>query len=148
MDSSRTALVNLKHVPPAAMAELQLVYARLGEALEPFRRHCEMRGICCNFATAGHMLYVTSLEAAPMLAAGETPDYHQSAEGKCPFMRGKQCGIRDHRALGCRMYYCDDTYKQDRNDTYERFMKQIREIEKRYGIEHSYDPVTQLRFEE
>jgi Fe-S-cluster containining protein len=64
-------------------------------------------------------------------------------DGTCPFLRGKLCGIRDHRALGCRIYYCDRTYEEDRNAVYESHLKEVRAIEARYGIEHSYRPVTE-----
>ena len=54
-------------IPEEAFTELRAVYERLAVALEPFRRHCASRGICCRFSTSGHMLYVTGLEAADMV---------------------------------------------------------------------------------
>ncbi|HYF51294.1 MAG TPA: hypothetical protein VEJ63_17905, partial [Planctomycetota bacterium] len=56
------------------------------------------------------------------------------------------CGVREHGALGCRIYYCDRTYEENRNEVYERFLKRVREIETRFGIEHSYRPVTEIDF--
>jgi Fe-S-cluster containining protein len=131
-----------------AFVELQAVYERLNAELEPFRRKCDSRGVCCDFAVIGHMLYVTGLEAAGMLQSGVAPSAAQAEEGRCPFLNGKLCGIRDHRALGCRMFYCDKTFEEDRNAVYERYLKQIRDIEVRFGIETSYTPVTNVNFQE
>jgi hypothetical protein len=133
-------------VNAAAFTELRQVYERLAADLEPFRRHCDTRGICCNFTQTGHMLYVTGLEAAEMARSGETPDQSQAADGTCPFLRGRLCGIREHRAIGCRIYFCDRTYEEDRNAIYERFLKEVRAIEARYSIEHTYQPITAVDF--
>jgi hypothetical protein len=130
-------------IPEQAFAELRAVYDRLAVALEPYQRHCAARGICCDFAKCGHMLYVTGLEAAEMLRSGVHVDRDLIKQGSCPFLRGKQCGIRDHRAIGCRLYYCDRTYEEERNALCETFLKEVRAIEAKYGIEHTYKPVTE-----
>lgn len=135
-------------IPEAAFAELQALYRQLARDLEPFRRHCDSRGICCRFSKCGHMLYLTDLEAAEMTHAGVAPDDAHSKDGTCPFLRGSLCGIRDNRAIGCRLYYCDKTYDEDRNALCEKYLKQAREIEARHGIEHRYRPVTQIDFKE
>jgi Fe-S-cluster containining protein len=134
-------------IPEQAFSELRALYAELAQALEPFRRHCDSRGTCCNFDFTGHMLYVTGLEAAEMARAGVTPKVEQAQAGTCPFLDGKLCGIRDYRALGCRIYYCDKTYEEQRNAVYETFLAKVRQIETRYGLEHSYAPVTKVQFE-
>jgi len=133
-------------VPENALIELRALYAQLARELEPFRRYCDARGLCCNFTAADHMLYVTNLEAAEMAHCGETPDMALSNDGKCPYLRGKLCGARDHRALGCRIYFCDRTYEEERNAIYEKFLKAARDIETRYGIEHYYSPITKIEF--
>jgi hypothetical protein len=133
-------------VPETALLELRSLYEQLARELEPFRRYCDARGLCCNFTAAGHMLYVTPLEAAEMAATPERPDMAQSTEGKCPYLRGKLCGAREHRAIGCRIYFCDGTYEDERNALYEKFLKAAREIEARHGIEHGYVPITKVEF--
>jgi Fe-S-cluster containining protein len=138
----------MDEIPEQALDELQEVYGRLTAALEPYKRHCDLRGNCCDFALHGHMLYVTGLEAAGMLRAGLIADKLQQQDGKCPFLNGKMCGIRDHRALGCRLYYCDTTHEVSRNELYERFLKDVRAIEVRYNLETSYRPVTEINFQD
>jgi len=133
-------------LPDPGHAELRALYDELSAELEPFRRHCDTRGICCNFAKTGHMLYVTTLEAAEMARSGVTPDAAQAAAKTCPFLRDNLCGVREHRALGCRIYFCDRTYEENRNEVYERFLKRVREIEARHSIEHTYRPVTDVSF--
>lgn len=133
-------------VPEPALIELRALYAQLARELEPFRRYCDARGYCCNFVASEHMLYVTNLEAAEMAACGEGPDMEQASEGKCPYLRGKLCGAREHRAIGCRIYFCDRTYEEERNALYEKFLKAARDIESRYGIEPNYVPVTKADF--
>ena len=138
----------MSNVPPEAFAELQAVYADLEAELEPLRRQCATRGLCCDFAALGHMLYVTTLEAAYMARAGVVPHEAQMGEGKCPFLRGNLCGLRTHRALGCRVYYCDRTYEEERNALCEKMLKRVRDIETRFGLEHSYQAVTRTNFRE
>ncbi|MEI6231732.1 MAG: hypothetical protein WCT04_01665 [Planctomycetota bacterium] len=134
-------------IPEAARLELRALYAQLASELEPFRRHCDARGLCCNFTATDHMLYVTDLEASEMAACDERPDMALSAEGKCPYLRGKLCGARDHRAIGCRIYFCDRTYEEDRNALYEKYLTATRDIEARHDIEHRYSPIVKVEFE-
>lgn len=77
-----------------------------------------------------------------MRCSGERIDGTQLAEGSCPYLREKLCGIRDHRALGCRIYFCDRTGEEDRNAVYEQYLKEIRRMEAEYGMAHTYMPVT------
>jgi len=134
-------------VPEAALNELRALYRELTTEMESYRRHCEMRGHCCDFAYVGHMLYLTTLEAAEMARCGEQPQPELAAEGKCPYLRGNVCGARDNRAIGCRLYYCDSTYEEQRNALCEKYLRRAREIEARYGIPHNYQPVVYVNFE-
>ena len=133
-------------IPESAFTELREIYAQLGGELEPYRRHCDARGICCNFKAHGHRLYVTGLEAAEMARAGVKADRALSHAGSCPFLRGALCGIRENRALGCRIYYCDPTYEEQRNATYEKFLGLVRDVEARHGIAHTYADITGIPF--
>jgi Fe-S-cluster containining protein len=142
VDTAKSSLA----VPESALQELRGVYARLAAELEPLRRNCDARGICCNFTAHGHRLYVTGLEAAEMSRSNEKADVAQAQSGSCPFLRGKLCGIREQRAIGCRIYFCDPTYEAQRNELYEKFLREVRAIEARHGIEHTYRQVTEVEF--
>ncbi|MFH0939138.1 MAG: hypothetical protein V1899_07655 [Planctomycetota bacterium] len=134
----------MQDIPKQAFVELAAVYARIDEALALFAHHCVLCGNCCDFADIGHMLYVTDLEAAWMLESSVKPLAHQSRDGKCPFQHLRRCAIREHRAMGCRIYCCDRAYRDERHEIYERFLKQVRDIEARYRLEHSYQAITQI----
>jgi hypothetical protein len=137
-----------RNVPDAALLELRALYERFGAELEPFRRHCAARGHCCNFTQTGHMLFLTDLEAAEMARCGLDALPSQQAAGCCPYLRGTSCGAREFRALGCRLYFCDGTYEENRNALCEIFLKEIRAIEARHQIPHNYRPVTAIDFKE
>jgi hypothetical protein len=135
-------------VPAAAFESLQECYAQLAAALQQYQRHCIARGHCCNFAATGHRLYVTDLEAAFMAESGVEPNSELAARGICPFLKGQLCGVRDHRAIGCRIYFCDTTYEEERNALYEKCLTRVREIEAAHGIAHNYRNVTSIEFSE
>jgi len=66
---------------------------------------CRNRGRCCAFGRYGHRLYVTALETAYYLSAGDpVPPVTEDA---CPHAWGGKCHARDRRPLGCRIFYCD-----------------------------------------
>ena len=131
-----------------ALIELRACYAQLALELQPLQRRCDARGYCCNFKAAGHRLYVTPLEAVMMSQAGVEPNLEQAASGTCPYLKGSLCGVREHRALGCRIYFCDTTYEDQRNALYEKYLARVREIEARFGIEPGYTNVTEVDFNE
>src|SRR5205823_7047637 len=72
---------------------------------------CVASGRCCRFKEYGHTLFLSSLEAAVLLAGAPpyegpvTPDF-------CPFQKGTRCTAREPRPLGCRVYYCDPAYQE------------------------------------
>lgn len=135
-------------VPSEALLELRDCYAQLAVEMNVFQRHCDARGFCCNFKEAGHRLYVTPLEAAMMSSSGVEPNGEQAEGGTCPYLKGSLCGVREHRALGCRIYFCDTTYEEQRNALYEKFLARVREIEARHGIAPGYTNVTTVDFKE
>ena len=87
------------------------------------------------------MLYVTGLEAAGMLRSGERVDTEQIKQGTCPFLRDKLCGIRDHRALGCRIYYCDPSYQETGNRITEQYLQELKCLADERGLAWSYAPL-------
>ncbi len=129
-------------MPAEVTSALRELYDELARELDPLRRPCEATGRCCRFAQSEHMLFVTGVERAYMNAAGKSLNEDLLKAGHCPFLDGPLCGIREHRALGCRIFFCDRTFEEERNALYERFLIRIREIEVRFGLSHSYVPVT------
>lgn len=146
------------NAPPAASATLRALYQRLDDELSPWRRSCRGCGECCCFDRAEHTLFLTALEAVEMAAAGTTAlaaapssvgtpsSPERKRRGPCPFMREHLCAAREHRALGCRLYFCDEKGEERRRELYEKYLKAIRDCERRHGVEHLYAPLEDFHF--
>lgn len=80
-------------------------YEETDRLIAEYSATCWNRGQCCAFSQYGHRLYVTALETAYYLSAGEP--LPQITEDACPHASGGKCHVRDRRPLGCRIYYCD-----------------------------------------
>ena len=93
-----------------------------------------MSGRCCRFAEYGQHLWATRLETDYLAAhAGPPPP---GPDGVCPYLRDGRCGVRDHRMLGCRVFFCDATYEP--GPVYEKYHRRIRELHARHGIPYDY----------
>src|SRR3954467_9945396 len=95
---------------PLHRAVLQL-YAevdREGAAAGPV---CDASGRCCRFKEYGHVLFLSNLEAAVLLADAPAYDKPLSPDF-CPFQKEKLCPAREPRPLGCRIYHCDPSYQE------------------------------------
>lgn len=135
----------MNRFPASAFAELETVYRALDEDLARIRPLCRQSGVCCNFAKAGHRLYATDLEMQ-YLAAHETPPATPVSDDVCPYLTDNKCGVRDHRMLGCRIYFCDPSYEDKSQDLYEAHLRSIKEIYARHGVGWQYGPaMAQLR---
>jgi hypothetical protein len=116
--------------------ELEAVYAELAEELGRLRPVCQRSGRCCRFKEFGHELWITALELDYLVERAGTPP--TGAPDQCPYLEGGLCGVRDHRMLGCRIFFCDPDYTAAMGPLYERFRGRIREIHRRLGIPYEY----------
>lgn len=119
-----------------AFRDLEGVYAALEAELAVLRPRCELSGRCCRFNEFGHQLWTTGLELDYLLAY-ETPP-GTSTPGVCPYLREGRCGAREHRMLGCRIYFCDPGYQEAMGPLYERFHRDVKAIHVRHGIAYRY----------
>lgn len=124
----------------AAFADLERLYADLADELRTLGPGCRQRGDCCRFARSGHELWTTPLEFEYLRArtgfAGADPE--QARQGVCPFLKNGTCGVRDHRMLGCRIYFCDPGYASRMPDVYEKFHARVKEVLRRHGLAYEY----------
>lgn len=128
---------------PAIAAGLEAVYAMMADAVEVRRPVCSASGRCCNFREAGHLLYVTGLEAAYLMAkvGGGLSGAALAAAveaGLCPFQTGRLCGVHDWRPMGCRAYYCDPTAQDWQQRLSERSLGAIRRLHDENGVPYRY----------
>jgi Fe-S-cluster containining protein len=120
----------------AAFRELEAVYADLERELSELRPVCRTSGRCCRFRESGHELWTTGLEFEYLLAHRGLPE--TSSREACPYLKDGLCGVRDHRMLGCRIYFCDPGYASAMGPLYERYHRRIKDIHQRQGIPYDY----------
>ena len=122
--------------PPEAFRELEAVYADLERELAALRPRCELSGRCCRFKAFDHQLWTTDLELDYLLAHAERPS--TLPDGVCPWLKDGLCSARDHRMLGCRIFFCDPGYKDAMGPLYERYHRRLKEIHARHGLPYAY----------
>ena len=119
-----------------AFRELESVYADLERDLAALRPRCELSSRCCRFKDFGHQLWTSALELDYLLAHEPAPA--AVPEDVCPYLVQGRCGAREHRMLGCRIFFCDPGYKDAMGPLYEKHHRSVKEIHGRHGIEYRY----------
>jgi Fe-S-cluster containining protein len=119
--------------------ELEQIYADLDRELSVLRPLCRQSSRCCKFKDYGHQLWTTQVELDYLvehegLPAGANP----GADGVCPYLKDGLCGVRDHRMLGCRIYFCDAGYADAMGPLYEKYHARIKELHRRQGLPYEY----------
>jgi Fe-S-cluster containining protein len=124
----------------AAFRDLEKVYRELAAELRRLEPTCWGRGVCCHFKKAGHRLYTTPLEYEYLRAKTgfAEPDLDLLASGTCPFLKQGRCGVREHRMLGCRAYYCDPAFQKHQTQVYEGFHDRVKDVMREHGIPYEY----------
>jgi Fe-S-cluster containining protein len=101
---------------------------------------CVASGRCCRFAEWGHTLFLSNLEADVLLSGA--PPYEQPVTAEfCPFQKEKLCTAREHRPLGCRVYYCDPTYQETGNQITEKYLRELKDLAERENVDWQYAPL-------
>ena len=100
---------------------------------------CRACGHCCRFDESGHWLYVSTGELA-LLGGVEPPQ--PPRRGRCPYQVDARCTARDRRALGCRVFFCDERVREGSHELYERFHRQVRRLHERRGVAYLYVELT------
>jgi len=129
---------------PQALDALRRVYEELDAELLATGAICLASGNCCNFPEYGHTLFATGLEADYIRAHVPREKFRWASEELCPFWVERKCTIREHRALGCRSYFCDRTKTDALNAIHERYLARIRALEREHGIEPRYAPLIRI----
>lgn len=121
----------------ALLEEAEAEVARLGFA-------CRACGTCCDFARAGHLLFVTPGELAllrsgrPAASAASPPALARA----CPFHAQSKCAARTVRCLGCRLYFCDPAADGNFQRLYEEYHGRLAELHRRHGVPYEYGELT------
>lgn len=116
---------------------MQSLYAEVDAAIASHLPVCTNRGQCCKFDTFGHRLYVTSVEF-DYFAEGMKDRWITPTSESCPYQSGGRCNARDHRPLGCRVFFCEERSQAWQGPEYERFLARLKDIGERFEIPYRY----------
>jgi hypothetical protein len=116
---------------------LDALQSLLDEATPTDHPPCEACGQCCDFASAGHRLYLSTGEFA-LLAEPPIPAVQPL---RCPFLVDRHCTRRTTRSLGCRQFFCraDPPESAAR---YEIHHKALQDLHRRHAIPYHYRELT------
>jgi Fe-S-cluster containining protein len=118
--------------------ELEAIYADLDRELLDLRPLCRQSACCCKFKDFGHQLWTTGLELDYLVEHEGLPAESGAAAGVCPYLKNGLCGVRDHRMLGCRIFFCDSAYASSMGPLYEKYHQRIKDLHRRHGLEYRY----------
>ncbi|MFQ5425112.1 MAG: hypothetical protein ACE5F9_14190 [Phycisphaerae bacterium] len=116
-------------------------YTSVDESVAKHRPVCRNRGVCCRFESFGHRLYVTTAELA-YFVRGRRDDWRapgaEGDVGACPYQIGGLCMARQHRPLGCRIFFCDPDSEVWQPEAYERHLARLKRIGADIGMDYRY----------
>jgi hypothetical protein len=98
---------------------------------------CNACGACCDFAAYDHRLFVTPPELIYLAAKLNTETLKAATSGRCPYQRGKNCTVHDHRFAGCRIFCCngDPVFQGELS---EATLKRLKAIGERFRVPYRY----------
>lgn len=101
---------------------------------------CVASGKCCRFKEYGHTLFLSHLEADVLLS--QAPEYTIPTDtGFCPFQVNNLCTAREHRPLGCRVYYCDPNYAGKGELITEKYLTELKALSMELDLGWTYAPL-------
>lgn len=131
----------------AANAALDALYHDLDADIARARPICELSGRCCRFVAYDHTLFLSEIEASRLINDAPPPVRPLDDGETCPWQdeRGR-CTARDARPLGCRIYYCDPSYRDEGPRLSEIHITRLKRLSEDAGRDWQYAPLhTHLR---
>ncbi len=125
---------------PAMMEELRRIYADVDRAVAQTGTVCLGGGNCCKFDLFDHRLYLTPVELS-LLVSIPPPDPTRAGRRRCPYQVGPRCTAYPRRPLGCRIFFCR-AEKQQFEQLYEQYHREIQDLHESYCIPYSYGELT------
>jgi hypothetical protein len=116
------------------------LYHEVDQAVAAAGPVCVASGRCCRFKEYGHVLFLSNLEAAVLLA--DAPAYDRPVSPDfCPFQKDNLCTARQPRPLGCRIYYCDPSYQETGQRITEEALQRLKVLAQKQGVDWLYAPL-------
>lgn len=126
-----------------AFAELEEIYRRVEEELSSLGLSCRACGKCCHFQEAGHELFATQTEVYYVIDGAGMP-IRPVDNNVCPYLDDDTCSARKHRTLGCRVFFCENDSKKSFEPIYEKYKKEIDNINTIYDITTTYGRMSNI----
>lgn len=137
-DSDAVETRSPKAASDAFTREMQEFYSEVDAAVAARSPICVNRGHCCKFDSFGHKLYVTDVELR-YFAEGMRANWTKpSEEAACPYQSNGRCQAREHRPLGCRIFFCDPDAQAWQGPEYERFLSRLKELGDAHSVPYRY----------
>jgi Fe-S-cluster containining protein len=128
---------------PKSNTNIKEIYKELEAELANINPGCNACGTCCHFDEFGHVLYTSTIEIDYIRKNVEIPDFDPD-KNVCPFLVNYECSIRDHRALGCRVFFCNPNHKETLQEIYEKYYTMIKDLADNNDVEWQYAPMLKL----
>jgi hypothetical protein len=121
------------------MADLRALYRELDAEVARLGPICELSGRCCRFQEYGHTLFVSAPEVEFLLSAAPSPARPLDRGETCPWQDHQgRCTAREGRPLGCRVYFCDASYRESGQELSERFIRRLKQVTEIHGLSWNY----------
>ena len=123
----------------AIRAELRSIYADLDAVIAARAPICVLSGRCCRFEEYGHTLFLSQPEADLLVAEAPPPARPLDDGATCPWQDAAgRCTARDARPIGCRVYFCDESYGDDARTFSEMFIGRLKRRVEALGLAWNY----------
>ena len=119
------------------------IYNELEAELASLDLGCNTCGTCCHFDEFNHVLHASTIETKYIQENVDVPPLDPD-QGTCPFLIDNKCTIREHRALGCWVFFCNPDHKETLQDIYEKYYTMIKNLALKSQTEWNYAPMMKL----
>lgn len=116
---------------PNLKDSIRELYSLLDQEVAAAGPVCEISGRCCRFQEYGHRLYLSTPEAEILLEEG-MPNDDPIDLNRCSFQEGNICTAREKRPLGCRVYFCDETYQEKCVELCEKYIEKMKRLHEEF----------------
>ncbi|MBN9121006.1 MAG: hypothetical protein J0I06_17955 [Planctomycetes bacterium] len=117
------------------------VYAAADAAIAAVGPRCDASGRCCHFTEYGHTLFISAFEAELLLAGALLCTEGPFSRDGCPYQVNGLCTAREHRPLGCRIYFCDPSFQDRMVEITEESLAALKRIADEHGTGWHYAPL-------
>ena len=123
-------------------ADLLVLYGEVDAQIASENPRCDVSGRCCRFSEYGHTLFLSAVEAELLFERAPA-----SGGGECPYQIAGRCTAREHRPLGCRIYFCDPNYADRMAEISEVSIRRLKDLHDRWGRAWDYRPLERFTAE-